>query len=276
MKISAIIINYNTPEITARAIDSLLSGGGSAVEMILIENGSAERVPAEIISRHQIRLIDNPVNLGFAKAVNQGLLAASGDYIMLLNSDVEISFAAVREMINYLQANPQVAIIGPRLNFPDGRWQASAGRFPGFVSEFLFLTKLDRIFSGGRLIRKQYGRPTVVDWLSGGCMIFGRGLTKEIGLLDESYYFGIEDVDFCWQAKKIGRQVIYYPEALAVHAHSASMKKIGPGAVAKRVGFDRQGISHYFKKNFPQSWLGSLVLDRLYAIKIFLLKSINR
>ncbi|MEA3398557.1 MAG: glycosyltransferase family 2 protein [Patescibacteria group bacterium] len=272
MKLTVITINYNTPEMTERVIRNFFAMEKDLeFEMILIDNNSDKKVSRAIINEFNLKFIQNSKNLGFAKAVNQGIGESRGDYVLLLNSDVFIEKKAISRMIEYAQACPEAGIMGPRMLYPDKSFQASFGRFPTLWREFLRFSLLYRILPGATVtvntIFKQIKitEAQEADWLSGGCMLIRRGLIDELGLFDEKYFFGMEDFDFCFRAQQIGYKAIYYPFCPAIHYHGHSS---GGLRNAKRFKYDKLGMQYFLKKNFPNKFITRFFINLMYDFKI--------
>ena len=281
MRLSAIIINYETPEMTLRAIDALAAdASGFELELILIENSSRQRVDRSGLNIKNLIIIENDKNIGFAPAVNQGLKAATGEAVLLLNSDVLLASGSLARLADFLQEHQAAGIVGPKMVFPDGRLQYSCGSFPNILSELIFLSHLYKSLPGGRLAgkniftQKMFMRPTRVDWISGGCMLIKRELIDKLGLLDDEYFFGIEDIDYCLQAARAGYEVYYCPDTSVVHYHAYSLKSSGLHPILDRAVMERKSWQHYFKKNFSQDSFTPAVFDLLYRIRSFFLKLI--
>lgn len=266
--VSVIIINYNTPAMTEKAIRSFInSAGGLSYKIILIDNNSSEKISGAALKDWPIKFIQNAENVGFAKAVNQGIRAATGDYILLLNSDAIVEAGTVIEMLEYLKNNTRTGIIGPKFVYPGGKNQVSSGKFPGFWSEFFRLSALHRILPFSAF-NKNYKTIKSLDWVSGGCMLIKREVIRQLGGFDENYFFGAEDMDFCLRAKKRSWQVIYYPLVEVIHYHKFSA---GGRRAVKAIKMERDGFDYFFKKNYPKKIISRQLIWQMHNFKILAL-----
>lgn len=275
--ISVIILNYNTPEATREAVRSIFDrrSGDAHTEIILIENGSERQVEVDDELRgHITKRIENDRNLGFAAAVNQGVCAASGDIFLFLNSDMELPEGALRHMEEFLRTHEDIGIVGPRTVYPDGAFQISAGNFPSLWNEFSSCFGLYKY--GARstfLTEREVGDPgekgyLPVDWVSGGCLMVKKAVTDRIGLLDERFFFGVEDMDFCLRARQDGFLVAYLQTVSVPHLHGLSA-----GGTRSRFKLEHEasGKTYFFRKHHPQRLFARLAVWAMYRLRISLL-----
>jgi len=278
IKLSVIIINYNTPEMTERAIKRLRECESAlASEIILIDNNSTEKLSPSTVATLSVKYIENQENVGFARAVNQGLKIARGEYILLLNSDVLIEPGAVSRLLMLMEKESQVGVVGPKMIYPDGSAQVSCGYFPNVLREFIRLSTLYKIIPYSTLAKKTWFNRRLfdqggeVDWLSGGCLLIRRTLIDQIGPLDEQYFFGVEDIDFCFRAKRAGFKAYYLPQAQVIHHHGLSSG--GPRTI-KKMEMERDNLNYYFKKNYPERVVSRAVIYVMHSLKIWVLRII--
>ena len=223
-KISIIIVTWNTAKITEKCIKTInryLPGQ----EIIVVDNNSQDNT-VKIISKYKkIKIIKNKSNLGFAKANNIGFREVSpkSQYVLFMNSDIELIDKSLLKMINYLDKNKNIGIIGPKFLNPDKSSQASV--FPPQT--------ISNAFKEFWLGQKTYSKylPTnkkavKVNAISGGCLAVNKEFFEKIGLWNEKYFFYFEDMDLCRQVKKYNKNVYFYPEAKIIHRHGASGKKL--------------------------------------------------
>lgn len=275
--VSVIIINYNTPEMTKKVITNLFAQEPEqAFEIILIDNASKKPLSLADLPQKDYIYIKNQENLGFAKAVNQGLAIAKGEYILLLNSDVIITEKTVSNLLEYMDKNPNVGICGPQFFYPDNRPQPSCGNFPTLYREFLRFLMLDKVLGNGFLFyknkanQKYFNKPSQVDWVSGGCMLIRKKLIEQIGSLDKNYFFGFEDVDFCFRAKEKNWQVIFNPLVKIFHYHAYSS-----GGKKSTIRHSDE-LEYFFQKHYPNKKLERKLAKLMRIIKLLIFKIVYR
>ena len=172
----------------------------------------------------KLKIISNDTNLGFSKANNQGAKIAKGEYLLFLNSDMELVDNSLVNMINYLQEHQNIGIIGPKFLNPDLTPQASV--FPpqtpiNAFKEF-WLNQKD---SYSKYLPNT-NQPIKVDYISGGCLAIKKDFFKKIGQWNEKYFFYFEDMDLCRQVKQFGKDIYFYPKCQVIHRHGASGKHL--------------------------------------------------
>jgi len=225
MSLSIIIVNWNTLALLRKCLDSLkfeIRNLKLEIEVIVVDNGSTDG-SQEIAKEFKVKLIENKENLGFAKAVNQGIKGSSSEVFLLLNSDTQVKSNALEKLIEFeMQVRP--AVIGARMLNPDLTVQGSCFYFPTIkraVSEF---------WLGGKNYFSKYApvqsEPVGVEAVSGGAMAISRGVIDKVGLFDERFFMYFEDLDYCRRAGKAGIKVYYLPEAQIIHEHGASGKDL--------------------------------------------------
>ena len=240
--VSAIIVSWNTRELLAAAVRSLLAATPQP-EVIVVDNGSRDGSVAMVRREFpQVRLLVNEVNRGFAAANNQGMAAARGRYFLLLNSDAALRRGALRTMVAYAEAHPRVGVVGARLLFPDGRWQAEGSPFPSLRDEFLRMLGLDRLWAVGV---ERGDRPYETDWVQGAAMLVRREVWEETGGFDESFFMYGEEVEWCARIKAAGWSVVVVPQAEIIHHGGASVGRV---PLAKRTLVYR-GKRHFFRRH---------------------------
>lgn len=231
MELSVIIVSYNTENLLKECLTSVLSSLGVSFEVIVIDNVSSDN-SVSMLKRNfpAVCLIENKKNVGFAKASNQGLAMAHGEYLLLLNSDTIISSTALHDLVGYMKSNQQVGILGCQTRSADGRIQPSAGFYPTIWRVFLWMSFLDDL--GASFFWKPYHvtdknffkKEQEVDWVQGACMLIRRTAYKQIGSLDEEIFMYGEDVEYGLRAKSKGIKVMYTPQVTIIHSGQGSSR----------------------------------------------------
>lgn len=228
--LSIIIVTWNGKRYALECLQSLFAQPlGMAAEIIVIDNASSDGTPEAIRAQFpKVNLIENEKNLGFAKANNIGLAASRGRYVCLINSDVVIPPRCLEKMLAYLQANPNIGVLGPKMLSPDGRIGFSVMRLPTVWNTLCCALGLHAIFPASALFGGfmmggySYDSIDYVEVLTGWFWMIPRAALEEVGKLDEQFFMYGEDIDWCYRFRKAGWRVVFYPGAEALHYGAAS------------------------------------------------------
>jgi GT2 family glycosyltransferase len=280
-KVSIIILSWNTQKLLEQCLKSI----PFSVEIIVVDNGSTDDSLGflENLKWPNLKVIKNEKNLGFAKANNQGIKAANGDLIMLLNSDTIVQKGAIENLISFYekQKDKNIAFSPLLLNFDKTIQENYYMKFPNLWQIFFYHNPLGRVLGLKtplkRLILENVGKVTMeIDQLPGAALIAPKEVWDKVGLLDEDFQFLYEDVDWSWRLKKAGIKRFLVPEAKIIH--------LGGGSWKQRInlhsfGFYCQMFSSllfFVKKNYGQKRLSqfrrALILNFLLRFKFKLAK----
>lgn len=258
--LSIIIVTWNTADITLKCIQTINKFLGNKInyEIIIVDNASSDNT-IELLSKEKIILIKNPENSGFAKGNNIGVKQAKGDYLLFLNSDMELIDDSLIKMFEYYK-NSRIGLIGPKFLNPDLTPQGSV--FPpqtalnAFREYFLKIKKSYSKYSPSTNV------PISVWSVSGGAMLIKKELFLKVGGWNEKYFMYYEDLDLCRAIRHLKKQIIYYPKCQVIHRHGASGKTLAnnqnqwrrliPGSI-KYHGY----LKHYLINSIL--WLGQKI-----------------
>jgi len=246
--VSIIIVNWNTKEFLLSCMKLVFEKGqGISREIIVVDNGSRDGSANEIKRVFpSIHLIENEKNLGFARAVNQGLRMASGRYLLLLNPDTRVKHGAIKQLLSFMDFHFETGVAGAQLLNSDGSKQNSIANFPSLATELLnkrFLRWLfPKQFPGKE---RNYSEPVEVDSVIGACMMVRREALDQVGFLDEDYFLFLEETDWCYRMKRAGWKIYHVPQAEVYHFQGKSAEAERKRA---RVEYYRSRY-HFFKKN---------------------------
>jgi hypothetical protein len=268
LKLSIIIVNYNTSTLLKECISSIRkSTKPIPFEIIVVDNASTDKSDkylSSLSSEKQIKVIKNKKNLGFSKANNQGIKIAEGEFILLLNSDTLINDNIFPKLFEWLDVNKQAGIVSCKLKNSDGTIQATGGYFPTLSKVATWMLFFDDLPLLNKLLKPFHPKAEFypntdfqLDWVTGAFFLIRREVIDKIGYLDEDYFMYVEDLDYCYRAKKEGWEVWYLPFVSIIHLGGASSTKAYP------LISEYENIKLFYKKNLPV-WQ--------YQILIFLLK----
>ena len=235
MQVSVIIVNYNTFQLTSEAVESIIQHThGVSYEIIVVDNASAECDPGLFEQRFpSIKLVRNPDNSGFAKGNNLGIGYASGDTILLFNSDAACLNDAITLTYQVLQAEQDLGLTTARLEYPDGRVQHSCGRFPSISLQMIELLRLQKLMSAEQRANTlqgaffTYDKPLYPDWVWGTYYHLKREVIEKMPgqQLADDFFMYAEDLQWSYTVRKLGYTIKYVPEARVMHHFSQSTKK---------------------------------------------------
>lgn len=257
-----VIVNYNGGTILGDCMRSVLREDVRAAQIIIVDNGSQDNSLA-IIERDApgTTIIRNACNAGFARAVNQGLAHAQSDFVLLLNNDAQLQPGALQAFADAFDQIPDMVIAGGQLHYADGRLQNSIAPLPTLTAEFLPRALL-KLISPHRFQGKlATDIPVAVESVIGACLAVRRSGLPRLGLLDEDYFFFLEETEWCQRAWRLGFQVNYVPAARALHAQGQTANRF---RTAARIEFHRSKLI-FFKKN--RTFAAYLILTILLPIK---------
>jgi N-acetylglucosaminyl-diphospho-decaprenol L-rhamnosyltransferase len=224
--VSAVVVNYNAREYLLTCMASL-SGQGLAM-VVVADNGSSDG-SAEALSEHYptAKWVATGANLGYGTGANIGAALVDGAYLLITNPDVVLDEGTVTTLRRFLEMNPRVAVVGPRIVDSGGVLYPSARRFPdmlealghGIVGQFWPGNPFSRRY---RMTDWDHARAQEVDWVSGACFLARREAWESVDGFDSTYFMYMEDVDLCLRLRGAGWSIAYEPAAQVVHTQGVS------------------------------------------------------
>jgi GT2 family glycosyltransferase len=221
--VSVVIVSWNVRELLRDCIESVLSGHGPSVEVIVIDNasrdGSAEMVKSDF---PEVDLVVSETNLGFSRANNVGLARARGRYVFFLNPDTLLRGGTLAQMVGALDEDRSFDMVGPRLVFPDGTTQPQC-RLPTMARTlfhalyFHRLPFLNQLVDGRAAESAGLSGVREVEAISGAAMLARREVLHELRGFDDSFLYTCEDIDLCQRLRGRGSQILYLADAEVVH-----------------------------------------------------------
>jgi len=252
MDLSVIIVNWNTKKLLEDCLRSIFKFTKDVgFEIIIVDNGSEDGSQAMVEKKFpQVKLIPNEDNLGFAKANNQGIKIAKGEYVLLLNSDTYLIENSFKKLVEKADKCDDLGALGPLLLNEDRSIQQSVGFFPNLPQIFWWMTFIDDL-PGGIVLKPYhvdhdafYKNGHEVDWVTGAAFLIPKKVIDKVGFLDEKIFMYGEDFEWCFRIKKAGFKVYFSPFAKIVHIGGGSVNKVRTNAF---VG-EFRGLEYFYKK----------------------------
>jgi GT2 family glycosyltransferase len=255
MKLSIIIVNYNTKKYLHRTLSAIYkSAPAFEFEVAVVDNAS--RDGSQEMVRHdfpQVKLIRNSSNVGFARANNQAVPRTNGEFILFLNPDALPKAGALESIVHFMEGKPYAGCVGGKLLNSDNSLQLSCRSFPTYISVFFGRKSVFRRmfpgnpFSKGFLLTElDYNKVQKVDWIIGACMLTKRETISQLGCFDEDFFLFVEDLDFCYKAKRRGFDIYFFPDAVFKHEHGASTRRYWLRSAIHH----NLGMYKFFSKNY--------------------------
>jgi GT2 family glycosyltransferase len=271
--VSVIIVTRNTCALTRNAVQSVLDSHDSpTMEIFVVDNGSTDDT-ASVLPREfpQIQVIRPGKNLGFAGACNLAAKQASGEFLLLLNSDARPVPEALARAVAWMRGRPDCAVAGAQLLNADGSRQNSIANFPTLATELLNKSLLRRLqpekFPGKE---HNFREPVEVETVVGAFLLIRKEAWDALGGLDERYFFFFEETDFCLRARRNQFRVFHLPDVHVWHGQGQTARQV---SVDARIEYWRSRYA-YFAKNHRRParlvlaaglWL-RLLFDSLAAV----------
>lgn len=257
--VSVIILNFNTKDLTRACLSSIRASklGKYVIETIVVDNASTDDTD-KMVQRDfpEVLFIQNGKNVGFAAGNNPGIRRAKGRFVLLLNSDTEVSHQAFAEMIGFMDTHPKCGAATVKLLLTDGTMDPACHRgFPTPWNAFTYYMKLEKVFpkvkpfAGYHQGYKDLSTPHEVDSISGAFFMVRKEVIEQVGMLDESYFMYAEDIDWAFRIKSSGWQIWFNPRATVLHRKKQS------------------GRSHFLKDRRVTSHRYFLTYNRLFYTK---------
>jgi N-acetylglucosaminyl-diphospho-decaprenol L-rhamnosyltransferase len=243
LDLAIVIVNYNVCDLLRRCLNSVLASRGSLdFAVCVVDNHSNDDSVAMVQHEFpEVELIANEDNIGYPAANNQGLrqfdvgcdrLDRQPRHVLLLNPDTEVPPTALQYLVDFLDDNPEVGVVGPKLVMEDGKLDLACRRaFPSPAVSFYRMVGLSRLFPGS----PRFGRYNMtfldenvlaeVDSVVGAFMMVRTEAIRQVGLLDEKFWMYGEDLDWSKRIKDRGWKVIYNPGVTVLHVKRASSRQ---------------------------------------------------
>jgi N-acetylglucosaminyl-diphospho-decaprenol L-rhamnosyltransferase len=228
---AAVVINYEAGAVLAQCVRSLLAdtSTGTTPQVVVVDNGSSDGSTAAV-QQQEVRVLHPGTNLGYARAANLGIAATDAPVVAVCNPDLEVERGAAAAILSRLDAEPELAAVGPMIRNPDGTIYPSARSVPR-LRDAVGHGILGLVWPTNRFTRRYRQldadphRPRDVDWVSGAAIWLRRDAIAAVGGWDERYFMYVEDVDLCWQLRRAGWRIAYEPGGRVTHVQGATTAK---------------------------------------------------
>jgi GT2 family glycosyltransferase len=257
--LSVSIVNTQSRELLLACLDSLQ---GADAEIVVLDNASEDGSVAAVRERFPaVRVIPQEFRAGFGANHNTVIRVTRGRYVYVLNEDTTANDWGFERLVEYLDAHPRVAAVGPRLVYPDGRRQDSAWRFPTPLVSALGLATLGKL----GVKQSQGDHPRRVDWVMGAAIVLRREALAEVGLFDEDFFLYSEEVDLQFRLRQADWEVHYVPDVTVVHHES----QFSAGVPERRINEMWRSRHRYWHKHHSGAGarLAALATGAQYAAR---------
>lgn len=220
MRLSAVVVNYKQPELTRACLIALreeLVRLGEPWEIVLVENGAGDGSLDDVHAAvPEATVVALEQNVGFAAGAAAGIRRSSGEWVALVNNDVLVEAGAMGAMLAVGESSPRIGSVAAQMRFADDPGVINSA---GIAVDRLGIAR-DRLL--GEPVSASESAPVEVFGTSGGAALHRRRMLDEVGGMDETFFFGLDDVDLAWRAQMAGWRCMYVPSAVVHHHHGAT------------------------------------------------------
>ena len=251
--VSIVIVSWNVADLLAECLDSVRASSLAdtvTIEIIVVDSASEDNTVSMLHEQYpQVQVLAQSENVGFTRGNNIGFAEAQGRYIFMLNPDTVIHGDAIGAMVRYLDAHPQVGVVGPHTLNSDGTYQSSRRRFPTRPLAFFESTWLQGIAPRPMLdlfyVNDAPQTATLdVDWVQGSALMMRHEIYRQIGGLDTGYVMYFEELDWCKRAKDAGWRVVYLGDVQITHHGGKSSEQV---QAFKHIHYQQSKLRYYRK-----------------------------
>lgn len=231
MKLTIVIVSFNTKELLAKCLQSIEKATKVIeTQTFVVDNASSDGTSQDIGKNFPwVKLIENISNLGFSKANNIALKKAQGEYVLILNPDTELMQDSLEKLVDFMDKNPIVSMLTPKVMLPTGKLDRDCRRsFPTPWRAFTHFSGLSKIFPKSKIFDSYYlnylddSIQHEIDACEGAFMLTRRKELEKVGFFDEDFFFYGEDLDLCYRFKKLGYKILYTPITKIIHYKGVS------------------------------------------------------
>lgn len=264
------VVSWNVQDHLARCLEALPEAcKGLNWECVVVDNDSSDD-SVEVVQKlseadERFDVIVNKENFGFARACNQGAVQHKARYVLLLNPDTECTPGSLYEMVRKADALPEVGVMGPKITYPDGRYQESVRRFPRITDQLMISLKLHLLWPDAAPLKRYFhhdlrqDESQEVDQVMGSCFLVRAACWDRLHGLDPRYFIWFEEVDFCRQAKERDWRIRYEPSVSIVHHGGQAFSKVF--ALRRQRVFNRSLLAYMHKWYGFSAWLLFVLLQ---------------
>ncbi|MDA8692432.1 bifunctional riboflavin kinase/FAD synthetase [Saprospiraceae bacterium] len=224
------ILNYNTVSYLEEFLPSIGYSSTKEVDLVVIDNASSDESVDYLNEWHpEIRVISLSKNYGFAGGYNRGLTTIDTPYIVLLNSDVKVSENWLDPLVSYLNMNPEVAAVMPKIkSYSDQESFEYAGASGGFLDYLAYPFCRGRIFDSIEEDKGQYDSEEDIFWASGAACVVRTDVFRALAGFDTDYFAHQEEIDLCWRILRSGYKIKIIPTSVVYHLGGGSLDYSSP------------------------------------------------
>lgn len=250
MDLSFVILTWNSEKYISKCLSSIvisLESSYLSYEVLIVDNGSQDNTINIIEAQKDIniRLIKLDWNTGTTYSRNIAVQRAIGEFICIMDSDVELQPGTIEKLITNLKKNYLLGIAAPKLIYPNGRRQKTTDLFPTIqrkITRYFFLRKIEKTEETD----KKSNTVHEVDYAISALWVLKKDMINKIGPLDENIIYSPEDADYCLRVWKAGYHILYNPEVFAVH-HTQEITR--SFKCSKATVEHIKGLFYYFRKH---------------------------
>ena len=266
--VDIVIVNWNSGSYLQKCVQSIFNGINEnfVQKVFIIDNNSSDASLQNILSNDKIEIIYNKINLGFAKACNQGFKRSTSEYVLLLNPDVQLFEQTILQCVSLMDQRNDIDILGCQLLNDENAIAFSCSRFPSVGGIFRDSSGLSRIaprfFKPGIIMTEwNHKESKFVEQVMGAFMFMRRAVFEKVGLFDERFFVYFEEVDFSKRLSKAGGKTFFSSEIKAIHS--------GEGTTGSVKGFrlflNLKSRLQYAKKHFNSFGYASVWLTTFFV-----------
>lgn len=228
MDVSILIVHYNTPKLLRQTLKGIFSSNISVpFEVIVVDNNPSQRIQEQVEKEFpQVKVFVSDSNIGFGCGMNLAMKHASGRYYFVFNPDIALFEGTIEKLVQFMDENKDVGMVGPQLLNPDRSLQHSCYRF---MDPKIILYRRIPLLKNLRKAKEAVSHYLMEDWdhketrevdyLLGAAMFVRKEAVDDVGVFDPEYFVYFEDQDWCRRFWKAGWKILYYPETQLVHYH---------------------------------------------------------
>lgn len=231
--VSIITLNYNGRRFLKTLFDSLQACSYPNLEIIMVDNDSGDDSVAFVSENYPgVKILQNDRNYLYAGGNNRGLAVASGEYICVINNDVEVHPGFIEPVIEAFETHPRVMAIQPKIRSLQQRdCFEYAGSCGGFIDRLGYPFVRGRILFTIEKDAGQYDAPAALFWASGACFFLRKSVLSEVGYFDEDFGLHMEEIDLCWRIRLAGGEILSLPQSQIWHHVGGTLDQENPRKV---------------------------------------------